>query len=121
MARSAVQSQKQSVGTAVRLAGSVTLVKLAQLRNAPLPRLVTESGSTIAVSPDPKNAPEPMVVTVFGTAMVRSAEQVWKQEFGTAGRLARSVTLAKLSQPRNTLVLRLVTESGSTIDVSPAR
>ena len=101
------------------MAGSVTLVKLAQLEKARPPRLVTESGSTIAASPDPLNAVTPTLVTAFGMAIVRSAVQDLKQERGTTGSVAGSVTRAKLAQPRNALAPRPIIESGSTIVVSP--
>ena len=51
--------------------------------------------------------------------MVRSGPQSRKQEFGMAGRLAGSVTLAKLPQLLNAATPSLVTESGSAIAVSP--
>ena len=90
-----------------------------QLLNALQPRLVTDSGSTIAVSPDPLNAPVPTLVTVFGRVTVRSAPQPAKQLSATVGRLAGSVTFAKLALPAKALAPRLVIESDSTIAVSP--
>ena len=75
MVRSAPQFRKQEFGMAGRLAGSVTLANLPQLLNAATPRLVTESGSTIAVRPECSNAALPTLIKAFGMAMVRSVVQ----------------------------------------------
>ena len=61
-----VQSAKHLPGTAVMAAGRVVFVRLAQVSNAPRPRLCSPSGSVTAVSPSPARPKSPISVTPLG-------------------------------------------------------
>ena len=57
-------------------AGRVVFVRLAQVSNAPRPRLCSPSGSVTAVSPLPARPKSPISVTLLGMDIPVSAEHM---------------------------------------------
>ena len=91
-------------------AGRVNSVSMFMPRNASLPMLLTEAGSSSCRPAQPLNAELPIFSTVSGSTTFASTEQFWNVEAGISVIVAGRVADSSAWQFWNTLLPKLFTE-----------